>query len=134
MNQAWSLASAFITSCPPNNPTIFATVFPSLIASTTYTAGESITLQFNASATGAAELNSTNPPYLSFLTGLGSLTAPVTSIGGNLWTAELPAALESRGTVYGIITNSNTSTADANTVAGVLVLQFPYNSSVTQGL
>ena len=165
MNQAWTLVSAFISNCPANNPTLFTTAFPSLIAQTNYTAGQNITLEFHAdgdaqsnttsssnstssnstywNSTDSSNSTSTGFPtnstggdgyYLAMLTGLGELYAPISYVEGNLWTAVLPEALASRGVVYGLVTNSNTSTADNATVAGMLVLKFPYNSTVTQGL
>lgn len=166
MNQAWTLVSAFISSCPANNPVIFTTAFPTLVAQTNYTAGQNISIAFQSNATGqsnstsssysdstsytsldlstsvglsSSTSNSTNFTggsgyYLAILTGLGKLYAPISYVAGDVWTAVLPEALATRGVAYGLVTNSNSSTADNATVAGMLVLKFPYNSTVAQGL
>lgn len=111
-NQAFTIASSFITSCPASNPALPFTSFPALEFEGTPAPGQTSTLNFIATS-GGSEL------FVAFLSGLNSTFAPLNS--GQ--TVAVPEGLQ--GTVYAVVTNNGSSAADANTVAGPAILQFP---------
>ncbi|KZT58560.1 hypothetical protein CALCODRAFT_494865 [Calocera cornea HHB12733] len=118
VDQVWSLAASFITSCPSSNPALPVTAFPALsIQQASVSAGETITLQFSTSTAG--------PFYAAFFTGLSTVFVPVQHDN----TVTVPSGL--LGTVFMVVTSSNSAVTDGNTVAGPTVLTFPYLSSVT---
>ncbi|OCB87715.1 hypothetical protein A7U60_g5242 [Sanghuangporus baumii] len=125
MNQAFSLAAAFITSCPSTNPSLPVSAFPPLsVTSANNVPGGSITVSFDPSANEIAESNT--PLFLALLTGLRKLFVPLSSNADGTWTATLPGDLQ--GTVYALVTNNNGWAADYDTVAGVALLQSPFDS------
>ncbi|KAH8111740.1 ferritin-like domain-containing protein [Phellopilus nigrolimitatus] len=131
MNQAFSLAAGFIVSCPSTNPVLPAMAFPVLnVTSPSYAAGDILTLSFNRTAAGAAPSNESTQLFLSLLTGLGKIFLPVYNAGGDNWSTTLPEGL--KGTVYALVTNSNMTATDSDTVAGVAALQFPFNSQAPE--
>lgn len=129
LKQAFSLAAGFITSCPSTNPSLYLSAFPTLaVTSPSFVAGEPISLSFNASAVGGATASSPDETlFLALLTGLDKRFVPITGNGlDGSASAVLPADLQ--GTVYALITNTNETVSDAVTVAGVAILQFPFDS------
>ncbi|KAI5117338.1 hypothetical protein M0805_001943 [Coniferiporia weirii] len=131
LNQAFSLAAGFIVSCPSTNPVLPVRAFPTLnVTSASYTPGSNITLAFNHTANGAAPTNADTPLFLTLLTGLGKLSASIWDNGNGTWSATLPEALQ--GTVYALVTDSNSTATDSDTVAGVAILEFPFNSQANE--
>lgn len=111
-SQVYSIAGAFITSCPSTNPTLPVTAFPNLtLKESSYKAGDKVTLVFPT--TGQSE-------NLIIYSGLMSYVAPIASDE----TVTIPANLE--GTAYGIVTTASdaASVTDANTVAGPIIMMF----------
>ena len=129
MRQAFSLAAGFITSCPSTNPDLGIFAFPPLTVTTpSFVAGESISLSFNATAASGSETL-----FLALLAGLDNRFVPITGSGGDgSASALLPADLI--GTVYALVTNTNETATDAYTVAGVAILEFPFDSNFTTTL
>jgi len=118
VDQVYTLASSFITSCPSSNPALPLTAFPALsIQQASVSAGETVTLQFSTSTAG--------PYYAAFFTGLSTIFVPVQHDNS----VTVPSGL--LGTVFMVVTTSSTSVTDGNTVAGPTVLNFPFLSSVT---
>ncbi|KAG9038830.1 hypothetical protein FRB95_014379 [Tulasnella sp. JGI-2019a] len=111
LDQVYSLAAGFITSCPPTNPTLPVKAFPSLTTSKA-APGATITLTFNHTAGNY---------YLVVLSGLTTTYVPI----NNNNKATLPEGLA--GTVYAVVTTSKDTVADDNTVAGPAVFVFPDN-------
>jgi len=118
-NQAFSLATGFIVSCPSTNPVLPISAFPALNITGTIATGETLTLGF-------AVPKGSGPLFLALLTGLTTEFAPikVSATGGSV---VLPDALQ--GTVYAMVTSSNATANDADTVAGVGVLHIVENSA-----
>ncbi|KAG9224350.1 hypothetical protein PLEOSDRAFT_1089736 [Pleurotus ostreatus PC15] len=119
VNQVYSLAAAFITSCPSSNPALPVKAFPSLNVTTSNPKpGSNITLQFNATSAsnGSSEL------YMVFFTGLNKEFAKITNK-----TVTIPADL--RGTVYGLVSKNATNATDSDIVAGPAILQFNFDAS-----
>lgn len=112
-NQVTTLASPFIVSCPASNPTLPFKAFPGLTLSPAKPSeGATVTLSFDGSSTSGL--------YLSFLTGLATISVPIEN-----GSATLPSNLA--GTVYAIVTTTNGTVSDDATVAGPAIVQFPDN-------
>lgn len=118
-NQVYTLASAFITSCPSSNPALPVTAFPALTASADGVAapGSKLTLASKALSGSSSSL------FAGFLNGQTATVVPLESD----MSVTVPEGLA--GTVYVIITNSSTEVTDANTVAGPAILELEFNSS-----
>ncbi|KAG8862968.1 hypothetical protein FRB96_000388 [Tulasnella sp. 330] len=110
LDQVFSLAAAFITTCPSTNPAIPVKAFPTLTAGKA-APGSSVELTYKSG--GAGE-------YLAVFTGLTVTYAPIS--GGK---ATLPKGLT--GTVYAVVTSSSSAVSDDNTVAGPAIFEFPDN-------
>lgn len=117
MNQIFSLATPFITSCPTSNPKLPVAAFPALTTTGTVAAGQSIKLVYKNSGQGDR--------WLALLSGLTMHFSKIASDN----TATLPAGLQ--GTVYAVVTNSGTAATDATTVAGPDILMFPFASQAS---
>ncbi|KAF9028750.1 hypothetical protein BDZ89DRAFT_1101675 [Hymenopellis radicata] len=115
MNEVFTLASPFIVSCPPTNPTLPVKAFPTLtVGSSNPKPGDTVSLTFNGSNDSQVAV---------FLTGLDMVTAPIKD--GKV---TIPASL--RGTVYLVISNDQSGkVSDATTVAGPALLQFHFDSN-----
>ncbi|KAF4593565.1 hypothetical protein EYR40_008352 [Pleurotus pulmonarius] len=119
INQVYSLAAAFITSCPSSNPPLPVKAFPSLNVTTSNPKpGSNITLQFNSTSTtnGSSEL------YMVFYTGLNKEFAKISNK-----TVTIPADL--RGTVYGLVAKNATNVTDSNIIAGPAILLFNFDAA-----
>ena len=118
MNQVFSIASGFITSCPSSNPPLPVKAFPALKAASGAPAapGKDFKLDFAHSADASTKL------YGAFLSGQNALIVPVGADGS----VSVPSEL--RGTVYLLLTSDANGVSDDSTVAGPLMLDFPYDS------
>jgi hypothetical protein len=116
MNEVFTLAAPFITSCPSSNPTLPLKAFPSLTFSSSKPGSES-TLTY----TPANKSGSSSDLFVAFLTGLSQEFAPIKD--GKV---VIPSDL--KGTVYAIVTSSSTKVDDSNTIAGPAILNFPFDS------
>jgi rubrerythrin len=112
LDDVYSLAAPFITSCPDTNPTLPVKAFPALNTTTTPAPGESVTFSFNATSAGGA------PLYAAFFSGLSTEFAPLDAS----LSATVPADLI--GTVYVVISTNNTVVTDDSTVAGPTIFEF----------
>ncbi|KAJ7023294.1 ferritin-like domain-containing protein [Mycena alexandri] len=118
-NQVYSIASAFITSCPSTNPSLPFQAFPSLTVTTTrYSPGKTISLEY----TPATAVADGTPLYVAFFTGLSVEYTPLTDNK-----VVIPADLV--GQVYAVVTTSNDTVADGNTIAGPAILLLEFNSA-----
>ncbi|KAG9030651.1 hypothetical protein FRB95_003666 [Tulasnella sp. JGI-2019a] len=114
--QVYSLAALFITDCPSTNPELFKP-FPTLeVENKHYNAGDYITLKFNATSANG------QPTFLAIFS--SDNMPEFIAIENNK--AKLPKDLE--GTSYGVVTTSNSSVTDQNTVAGVAIFELYSNS------
>ncbi|KAF7979492.1 hypothetical protein HWV62_42336 [Athelia sp. TMB] len=118
LDSVYSLAAQFITSCPSSNPALPVKAFPKLAFPATAAPGSKVTLTFDVpKGTKAADL------YAAFYTGTGTEYAPISS------SKQVTIPSDLRGTVYAVVTTSKNASADANTVAGVAVLEFEFDSN-----
>ncbi|EJD51094.1 hypothetical protein AURDEDRAFT_181905 [Auricularia subglabra TFB-10046 SS5] len=121
LSQVYSIAAPFIVSCPATNPPLPVRAFPALTLA--------------APANGSIKPNSTltltvphdfaydadaDCLYVAFLSGLGVAYVPYRVNG----TVVVPQDVASTGTIYAVLTNSNSSATDDTTVAGPVVLVF----------
>ncbi|KAJ7935203.1 ferritin-like domain-containing protein [Mycena leptocephala] len=119
LNQVYSIAAAFITSCPSTNPALPVKAFPSLAVTTTrYSPGKTISLQY----TPATAIADGTALYVAFYTGL---TVEYAKLENNQ--VVIPEDL--RGQVYAVVTTSDSAVDDTNTVAGPAILLLEFNSA-----
>ncbi|KZP20964.1 hypothetical protein FIBSPDRAFT_861117 [Athelia psychrophila] len=109
LDSVYSLAAQFITSCPKSNPALPVKAFPKLA--------------FPAGAKPGATGKKAEDLYAAFYTGGGTEYAKVSSA------KKVTIPKDLIGTVYAVITTNGTASADANTVAGVAVLEFEFDSA-----
>ncbi|CAD6574863.1 MAG: hypothetical protein CYPHOPRED_005525 [Cyphobasidiales sp. Tagirdzhanova-0007] len=112
-SDAYTLASAFITSCPSSNPTLPFKAFPALKVNTKKDVpGKYVSFHLP---------HTTGNVYMHFLNGLTDTVVQLDNHGH----ADLPAAVT--GTVYCVASTSATTVTDANTVAGpaIIVIENP---------
>lgn len=115
-NQVYTIVAPIITSCPASNPALPFKTFPSLKISTEgpYYPGQSIS--YSTSATGAS--------YAAFITGTGSQFVPISGSSGSVM---IPEGIV--GQSYMVLTNTNSSSMDAATVAGPAILYVPVKAT-----
>ncbi|KAG6916770.1 hypothetical protein DXG01_005466 [Tephrocybe rancida] len=119
-NEVFTMAAAFITSCPDSNPTLPIKAFPTLsIAEAKTLPGSAVTLKFDAPA---ATATSDSKLYAVFFTGLDKIFLPLQP--GNK--VEVPKEL--LGTVYIVVGTSATTADDQDIVAGPTMLRFEFDS------
>ncbi|KZV98149.1 hypothetical protein EXIGLDRAFT_746780 [Exidia glandulosa HHB12029] len=130
-SQVFSLAAPFITSCPSTNPTLPVKAFPGLTLSSpsngSLKPGSNVTLEVSSAYNATTE----TPLYVAFLTGTSVVFAPYSANQSFV----IPMGVNSTGTIYAVITSSNSSASDDNTVAGPVILQFSaqYPENVVAG-
>jgi len=117
LNEVYTLAAAFITSCPSSNPTLPVKAFPTLNLTMSGTNG--IAAYANSSSAAA------NSTFVAFYTGLSTEFAPVDSTGK----FTMPKGL--MGTVYAVISSNGTVVSDVTTLAGPAIVEIHYNSDDT---
>ena len=113
-NEVFSLASAFIASCPSSNPPLPFKAFPALTTTSTgsMAPGTTITVATTAPLTGTLSA--------AFLALAGPIFAPIIPTNGG-FTTTIPQGV--LGQTYMVVTNSQTNITDANVIAGPLVLE-----------
>ncbi|RXK38448.1 hypothetical protein M231_04213 [Tremella mesenterica] len=118
LDMVYTLASAFITSCPDSNAALPVKAFPALTVNTP-TPGATSTFSFKGGNGG--------PYYAIFYNGLGTQSEQLDANNA----AMIPSALQ--GFSYVIIASTGNATAvtDDNIVAGPAILSFPFNSKVS---
>ncbi|KAJ4465713.1 ferritin-like domain-containing protein [Lentinula lateritia] len=114
LDAVYTLVSQYISGCPSSNPTLPVTSFSSLtIANASLGQASTVTAANNVTVEGQ---------YVAFISGLTPTFVQV--VGGQV---VVPATI--MGTSYAVLTSSNTSVDDSTITAGVVALQFPYNSN-----
>ncbi|OLL22077.1 Protein rds1 [Neolecta irregularis DAH-3] len=109
-NQVYTLAAAFIVSCPSSNGPLPFSAFPTLTVTGTTSPGSSIGLNYTANSTATTV-------FAAFYNGLAPVVAPISN--GNV---TIPSSITA-GQTYVVVTTSSNATAvsDANIVAGPAV-------------
>ncbi|KAJ7367745.1 ferritin-like domain-containing protein [Mycena albidolilacea] len=119
LNEVYTIAAAFITSCPSTNPALPVKAFPTLTVTTTpYSPGKSISLKY----TPATPVADGTPLYVAFYTGLSVEYAKLENNA-----VVVPKDL--RGQVYAVVTTSGSAVDGTNTIAGPAILLFEFDSA-----
>jgi len=116
LDEVYSLAAGFIVSCPSSNPALPVKAFPTLTLATTGTimAGQEITLMTATPQTGMVGMNA------AFITVTGPVFQSATPCDGG-YTVMVPAGVT--GQSYAVLTSSNTTVTDDNTLAGPAIIE-----------
>ena len=107
MNEGFSLGSAFITSCPPTNPSLPLQAYPTLNL-TGAVPGHNATVQYNSS---------TYATYIAFYYELQPIFVAIDQ-------GQVTVPTQLSGQVYAVATTNGTEVTDDNTVAGPAILLF----------
>lgn len=118
LNDVYTLAAAFIKSCPSSNPPLPVKAFPSLTATQGEPTSEGISFTFKANGTLPSSF------FVTFVSGLSTTSVTGTAIG-DMVSAIVPAT--AAGQSYAFITNAETNT----TVMDSMVLFGPAIVEVT---
>ncbi|KDR80400.1 hypothetical protein GALMADRAFT_62556 [Galerina marginata CBS 339.88] len=113
LNEVFTLAAGFITSCPSSNPALPVKAFPALTI-TGATPGQA--------ASVSAPKATASPTFIAFFNGLDQIFAPVKN--GKV---TVPTGLQ--GQVYAVATTSGTLATDNVIVAGPAILFFDIKST-----
>ncbi|KAJ5626016.1 hypothetical protein N7510_002325 [Penicillium lagena] len=119
LNEVFTVASPFITSCPSTNPALPVKAFPSL----TMTPTGNVMNGSTATLVAGPGLNSTSSSNLSaaFITVTGPVWAPLKSLGNSQFVATIPNGVE--GQSYIVLTSSMSGVSDDNIVAGPAIVE-----------
>jgi hypothetical protein len=135
----YSIASQFITSCPPGYPSLPVKPLPALtLSSPTPAVGSQVDISFNNSAnvspiyvsplTFKATSLICSRSYLAYYTGLNTYLEEIS--GGK---TSIPVSLANTGAVYAAVVSNNTKTpSDGTMLSALAILDFPFDSSLTQ--
>lgn len=115
-NAIFTLASAFIVSCPPENPPLPFKAFPTLTETRANPDAPNVTTTFTTDGTPPAS------PFITFVSGLDTISVPAT-IEGGIISATIPAATQ--GQSYAFLTSeaANGTLSDGIVVAGPAILE-----------
>ncbi|GAA5984899.1 hypothetical protein JCM11641_003619 [Rhodosporidiobolus odoratus] len=115
LNEVYSLAAPFITSCPESNPALPVKAFPALTASAgPYAAGDKLKLSWADSKDGA---------YAIFLSGLSQTAATFDSEGQ----VTIPEGVT--GQVYVVVSSQNATVSDDTVLAGPAIVEIPVQAT-----
>ncbi|GLB44988.1 putative ferritin-like domain containing protein [Lyophyllum shimeji] len=117
LDTVFSLAAPFIDQCPSTNPELPVKAFPTLTFPGKAEPGSPATVAFDASTPADV------PLFVTFLTGLSQIVVPISE--GN--TVHIPENLI--GTVYAVVSTSDTKATDDNIIAGPAILDFAFKSN-----
>jgi len=122
LNQAFTVASSFIASCPHTNPKLPATAYTQLTLPDTASAwpGSTTPLEF----TTPGSLDRSTQLYGAFMSGQDAIIVPLDDGGKSV---SIPDDLY--GVVYLLITSDAGSVDDSKVIAGPALLEFPFNSN-----
>lgn len=115
-DEVFTLASAFIVSCPSSNPALPVKAFPSLTSTSTGTllAGSQVSLVTGEGFTASDHV------FAAFITVTGPIWTTVTPSDGG-FTVTIPKGVE--GQSYVVLTSSMDSVSDEDIIAGPAILE-----------
>jgi hypothetical protein len=117
LNQAFTLASPLIKSCPPDNTPLPVKAFAALTIPETTLPGQTVSVQFS-STSDTANL------HAAFISGFDTLFVPLKSDNGK-FSVDVPSQLI--GVVYVVITSDPQKLDDSTTIAGPALLNFAFD-------
>lgn len=120
-NEVFSLAVSFIDNCPPENPALPFKAFPTLSLVPTegepeIKSGNSIYLSSEVFTTYGHD----DCIYVAFITASGPSFVQVQMIDSKPW-VQVPEGIN--GQSYAVLTSSNTTVTDENTIAGPAIVE-----------
>jgi len=121
LDEVYTLASAFIVSCPTTNPALPVKAFPSLALATkgTITSGMTVTLSTPGYVlTGPGGV--TAPVYAAFIAVTGPTFVPATPVSGG-YEVTIPAGFA--GQTYVVLTGCDEAVTDDTTAAGPAIIE-----------
>lgn len=127
-DEVYTLAAPFFVSCPSSNPALPVKAFPSLSVTSTgiVVTGSQITV-----ATGKGYTAPSGPVYAAFITLTGPVWTPVTASSDGSYTVTIPSGVA--GQTYLVLTSSNSSVTDDDTVAGPAIVEIGDTVGVPSG-
>ncbi|KAI9509478.1 ferritin-like domain-containing protein [Russula earlei] len=120
LNQAYTIASSFITSCPPTNPKLLVTTYSQLTVPEPASAwpGATTLLEF----TTPRNFDHSAPLYGAFISGQEAVIVPL--VGKSV---SIPDDL--RGVVYLLVTVDADNVDDSKIIAGPALFEFSFDSN-----
>jgi hypothetical protein len=120
LDEVYTLAAAFIVSCPASNPALPVKAFPTLTLTTTGTikSGSTITLATPGYTLAAAD--GKTPIYAAFITVTGPIYADVTPCDGG-FTLVVPEGIN--GQSYVVLTACTDAVNDSTVAAGPAIVE-----------
>ncbi|KAH9172028.1 ferritin-like domain-containing protein [Lactarius sanguifluus] len=122
LSQAFTIASGFITSCPPTNPKLPATRFAALTLPDPASAWPGSTTPISFIAPG--NFDRSTKLYGAFLSGQEALIVPLSDDSKSV---SVPDTL--RGAVYLLVTTDADGVDDSKTIAGPALLEFSFHAN-----
>lgn len=120
-NEVYTLASAFIASCPESNGKLPVKAFPTLTmdmsSGMTAMAGDMVKVM---AGEGFDKMNATDL-HAAFITATGPMWTPVKPAGKDTFMVTIPKGIA--GQSYVVLTCGNTQATDDNIVAGPAVIE-----------
>ena len=113
-DEAYTLATGFITSCPASNPKLPFKAFSTLTLNNAVP-GQKVTVQYAST--------SATPTFVAFFYGLSRTFVPIDTKG------QVSVPTDLSGQVYAVATVSGTEATDGTTVAGPAILLFERDSA-----
>ncbi|KAJ5889693.1 hypothetical protein N7504_010503 [Penicillium tannophilum] len=119
LDEVYTVASPFITSCPSSNGKLPVKAFPSLTLKSTHT----VTSGSKVSLVAGSGFDDSNPSNLhaAFITVTGPIWTPLHYTGDKSFTATIPNGIS--GQSYVVITKGKTQVTDDNIVAGPAIIE-----------
>ncbi|KAK6201813.1 hypothetical protein LQW54_009308 [Pestalotiopsis sp. IQ-011] len=118
LDEVYTLAAPFITSCPADNPTLPVKAFPSLSldpsTSTPIKAGDKVTLLTPGYSVEGG------PVYAAFIAVTGPTFVEATAVDGG-FSVEIPEGFA--GQTYAVLTGCNETVSDETVVAGPALIE-----------
>lgn len=119
-NEVYTMASAFITSCPSSNTPLPFKAFPALTAVQGMPAAPGMSFTFSTTAQVPAQA------FVTFVSGLVTMSVPAMMSGGMI-TATIPEMIS--GQSYALITSASTMMVmDSQVIAGPVAIEVSQKS------
>lgn len=118
LNAVFTLAAAFITSCPTTNAPLPVKAFPSLAVAQGQPAAPSIAITFSVDGTAPKDAK-----YVVFVNGLDTIYALITQAVGSLITATIPPTVSGQTYVFLAKDKKDGPITDDNVLNGPAIIE-----------
>lgn len=123
LNAVYTLAAAFITSCPTTNVALPVKAFPSLSVAQGQPAAPSIDITFSVDGTPPKDAK-----YVVFVNGLDTIYVLISQAAGQLFTAKIPATVSGQTYVFLAKDKKDGPITDDNVCNGPAIIEVTPNS------